>query len=391
MKFKLLTIVLSFTAFLSVLLYNQVSSANNSGVPGDSVQAFSSSNLSKLPQVETIQVEGLSYAPEIIGFGEAKAKFELSLKSDVSGKIVELNDNFVSGARIAKGSVLAKIDDTPYLVKLAQAKAQEAKALLNLQEEQRQGEVAYNDWLRNKVGGQKATPLILRKPQLEAAQAEYEYAKLAVKEAQRDLDNTKIKAPFDAVVVAVSVQPGSYVQPGLLIGQLHSISTVEVKVPLSEEQWLQLPQSISNLNDKQGYSASIFSTLDHTTSWEGKVARVERHLDADTRLRSIVISVESPLQQAIPLYSGTFVKVAIKGEARDTLYKLPASAISQQGNIWSVDESGKLHEYDASNVFSSGDYVYIESVKNKPIQVVKRPLSHFSEGMHVQTIEGALL
>ncbi|MBD1584155.1 efflux RND transporter periplasmic adaptor subunit [Pseudoalteromonas sp. S16_S37] len=391
MKFKLLTLVLSFAAFLSVVLYNKVCSASSSEVQGDPIQVVTKSNLSKLPQVGTIQVEALKYAPEIIGFGEVKAKFELSLKGDVSGKIIELDDNFVSGARVTKGSVIAQIDDTPYLASLAQAKAQEAKALLNLQEEQRQGEVAYNDWLRNKVSGQKATPLILRKPQLEAAQADYEYAKLAVKKAQRDLDNTKIKAPFDAVVVEVSVQPGSYVQPGLLIAQLYSIATVEVKVPLSEEQWLQLPQSLSSLNTTLSQSVTIFSTLDTTTSWQGKVERVERHLNADTRLRSIVISVENPLQQAIPLFSGSFVKVVIKGEARDTLYKLPASAISQQGEVWSVDDKGQLHKYSASSVFSDGDYVYIESLDSKPIQVVKRPLSHFSEGMHVQAIEGVLL
>ncbi|BBN81704.1 hemolysin D [Pseudoalteromonas sp. A25] len=391
MKFKWLSILLSCAAFLSVVIYNKVFSAPSTNAEGQIIQTGLENQINNMPQVETISVIAKQYSPKIIGFGEVTPKFELSLKSDVSGKIVHLNKRFVSGTKINKGTVVASVDDTPYIAALAKAQAQEAQALVKLQEEQRQGDVAYRDWLRNKEGGQKATPLILREPQLKAAKAEYEHAKLAVKKAQQDLDNTKIKAPFDAIVVDVSVQPGSYIQPGTQIGQLHSSEKVEIHVPLSEQQWLQLQDTISKSSARLNQVVALYSTLDETTTWTGEIERVERHLNRDTRQRSLIISVTEPLLQSTPLYSGTFVKVVIDGKAQDSLYKLPSSAVSQNGNVWFVDKQGQLNKYRASNVFSYHNNVYIKSLNNQPLQIVKRPLSHFSEGMSVQVIEGTML
>lgn len=336
-----------------------------------------------LPQISVTSANIGAFQAEIVGFGEARAMQELTLTSEVTGKIIALASDFNVGEMIPRGTVIAQLDSTNYQQALASAQATLAQAQLDLLEEERQSTQALNEWNRSGIEGQPASPLVLRTPQLALAKAKVTSAQADVAKAQRDLDNTAIRAPFDALVVSRDIQPGSILQNGSQVATLFSTDKVEIRIPLNDAQWSNLPRPATLSYEHQ--DVTLMSTSGDM-AWRGTVERVEQHLSSDTRQRALIVSVSNPFEYAQGLYPGTFVRAEIRGQARDNLWEVPASAISQQGEIWFVEGNGELHKTKAYRTFDVGEHSYVKPLDIEPDaikQIVKRPLSHFQEGMVV--------
>ncbi|MEZ8336665.1 efflux RND transporter periplasmic adaptor subunit [Vibrio cyclitrophicus] len=346
--------------------------------------------VSQQQQVSVVAATLGDYLAEVVGYGEAKSRYELMFSTEVSGRVEAISSQFETGQVIGKGEVIANIDSTSYQQAVTEAKANVAQAQLDLLEEQREGEQAKSEWKRSGLSGEPDSPLVLREPQLEQVTAALENAKLELAKAEQDLEKTTLVAPFDSLVVSRDVQPGSYAQTGTQIATLYSIDEVEVSVPLSESQWLSLPNSDNSQLKQQPWPVTL-SSSDGQFQWQGYVERVEQHLQQDTRQRSLIVKVDNPLEQQKDLYPGTFVKATISGKRLTQLWQLPASAISQQGDLWFVDANGQLSKSNANVEFEKGGLIYVDPTKlNNPnvsnsdsVQVVKRPLSSFKVGMIV--------
>ncbi|ROO69051.1 efflux RND transporter periplasmic adaptor subunit [Vibrio crassostreae] len=327
------------------------------------------------------------YQAEVVGYGEAKSRYELMFSTEVDGRVETISSQFETGQVIGQGEVIANIDSTSYQQAVTQAKANVAQAQLDLLEEQRQGEQAKSEWQRSGLSGEPDSPLVLREPQLAQVTAALENAKLELVKAEQDLEKTTLVAPFDSLVVSRDVQPGSYAQTGAQIATLYSVDEVEVSGPLSESQWLSLPNSDNTQLKEQPWPVTL-SSSDGQFQWQGYVERVEQHLQQDTRQRSLIVKVDNPLDQEKDLYPGTFVQATISGKQLTQLWELPASALSQQGDLWFVDDSGQLSKSNANVEFEKGGLIYIDPAKldleiGDSMQVVKRPLSSFKAGMVV--------
>ncbi|MEZ9717928.1 efflux RND transporter periplasmic adaptor subunit [Vibrio cyclitrophicus] len=346
--------------------------------------------VSQQQQVSVVAATLGDYLAEVVGYGEAKSRYELMFSTEVSGRVEAISSQFETGQVIGKGEVIANIDSTSYQQAVTEAKANVAQAQLDLLEEQREGEQAKSEWKRSGLSGEPDSPLVLREPQLAQVTAALENAKLELAKAEQDLEKTTLVAPFDSLVVSRDVQPGSYAQTGTQIATLYSIDEVEVSVPLSENQWLSLPNSDNSQLKQQPWPVTL-SSSDGQFQWQGYVERVEQHLQQDTRQRSLIVKVDNPLEQQKDLYPGTFVKATISGKRLTQLWQLPASAISQQGDLWFVDANGQLSKSNANVEFEKGGLIYVDPTKlNNPnvsnsdsVQVVKRPLSSFKVGMIV--------
>ncbi|MBW3695913.1 efflux RND transporter periplasmic adaptor subunit [Vibrio sp. T187] len=352
--------------------------------------------ISQLQQVAVINTQLGDYQAEVVGYGEAAPRYELMLATEVSGHVETISGKFESGQVVKKGEVIATIDATSYQQAVTLAKANLAQAQLDLLEEQRQGEQAKSEWQRSGLSGEPDSPLVLRKPQLAQVTAALENAQLDLKKAQQDLEKTQVTAPFDALVVTRDVQPGSYVQTGTQVATLYSIDEVEILIPLSESQWSSLP-SFDNEQLKNTPWPVTLKSSDGTHQWQGYVERIEQHLSQETRQRSLVVVVDQPLEQSVDLYPGTFVTASISGKQLEQLWQLPSSALSQQGELWFVDQQGLLTNTKADTVFEKDGYIYVSpsvdvspnqtissnTLEGHSAQVVKRPLSSFQSGMKV--------
>ncbi|PMN48967.1 efflux transporter periplasmic adaptor subunit [Vibrio lentus] len=404
MKLNTITIAITLVAGSSIfaaLAYNgsqvapapekanelTVSEPQAMSVDTKSIEATTLPAASQQQQVSVVLATLGDYQAEVVGYGEAKSRYELMFSTEVGGRVETISSQFETGQVISQGEVIANIDSTSYQQAVTQAKANVAQAQLDLLEEQRQGEQAKSEWQRSGLSGEPDSPLVLREPQLAQVTAALENAKLELVKAQQDLEKTTLVAPFDSLVVSRDVQPGSYAQTGAQIATLYSIDEVEVSVPLSESQWLSLPNSDNSQLKEQPWPVTL-SSSDGQYQWQGYVERVEQHLQQDTRQRSLIVKVDNPLEQDKDLYPGTFVQATISGKQLTQLWELPASALSQQGDLWFVDNNSQLSKSNADVEFEKGGLIYIDPTKlnveiGDSVQVVKRPLSSFKAGMVV--------
>ncbi|PML54832.1 efflux RND transporter periplasmic adaptor subunit [Vibrio lentus] len=404
MKLNTITIAITLVAGSSIfaaLAYNgsqvapapekanelTVSEPQAMSVDTKSIEATTLPAASQQQQVSVVLATLGDYQAEVVGYGEAKSRYELMFSTEVGGRVETISSQFETGQVISQGEVIANIDSTSYQQAVTQAKANVAQAQLDLLEEQRQGEQAKSEWQRSGLSGEPDSPLVLREPQLAQVTAALENAKLELVKAQQDLEKTTLVAPFDSLVVSRDVQPGSYAQTGAQIATLYSVDEVEVSVPLSENQWLSLPNSDNTQLKEQPWPVTL-SSSDGQYQWQGYVERVEQHLQQDTRQRSLIVKVDNPLEQEKDLYPGTFVQAIISGKQLTQLWELPASALSQQGDLWFVDNNSQLSKSNANVEFEKGGLIYIDPTKlnveiGDSVQVVKRPLSSFKAGMVV--------
>lgn len=390
MKKNALTLAVTLVAAGSIfaaVAYNGSQLAPPKG-PGETpaqeaqrVQPEQSASVSRvLSQVAVQTTQAHRYQAQITSYAEAQPRYNLSFTSEVNGRVVSLADDFETGKVVKKGQILATLDNTQYQQAVASAEADVAAAKLAYLEEQREGEQAKSEWQRSGLSGEPSSTLVLREPQLESAKAALDNAEKALTAAKKDLEDTRIRAPFDALIVARSIQPGSYVSTGDSIATLYSVDRVEVELALSEQQWLTL-QADGQSDVTQWQVTLTDSQSQH--QWQARVDRANQHITETTRQRSVIAVVERPLEQASPLYPGTFVKATLTGPEVDNLWQIPASAYSQQGEVWMVNQQGSLVKAAATKRFERNNFVYIDPLSEEAAQVVMRPLSSFQVGMKV--------
>ncbi|WP_221796888.1 efflux RND transporter periplasmic adaptor subunit [Oceanobacter mangrovi] len=333
--------------------------------------------------IRVVEATAGQYQAQLSGYGAASARFELTLTAKVSGVVESLAADFESGTLVKRNQLLAQLEDSDYRSAVATARQNLADAKVTLLEEQREYQQAAADWQAAGLDGEPDSPLLLRKPQLEAAEAALATAQASLTAANKDLQSTRITAPFDALVVNRSLIPGGYVSTGGEVASLYSTDRIEIPVAFSEREWLMLPDGLTL--QKQRWPVQI-RAVESGYQWQGYVNRVEQHLDTDTRQRSLIVALDKPFEQQPILPPGTFVEISLQGKQVDQVWKLPASALSQRGDIWFVGDNKQLARRAASVLFSDASSIYVQvpaGLTGKQL-VVMQPLSSYAEGSLVE-------
>lgn len=168
--------------------------------------------------VETMAVELRDYPVWIETQGVVESRRETSLAAEVSGRVAGISPNLKRGGTVAEGEVLVTIDPSDYRSALARAEAALAEAALVLAQEEARNEQARLDW--EKLGRGAGRPLVLREPQLAAAQAQETSARAEVERARRDVERTEISAPFAASIREAAVEVGAVIGAGQMIADI---------------------------------------------------------------------------------------------------------------------------------------------------------------------------
>ncbi|TYL48391.1 efflux RND transporter periplasmic adaptor subunit [Marinomonas sp. IMCC 4694] len=331
-------------------------------------------------EIATLTTNTGSYAATISASGIVKPRYSLTLSNQVSGEIIVLSDQFESGQVIKKGQVLLQLENSELTSAVANAQNTLAAAQLALKEEQRQGEQAKAEWAAAGFNSTPESDLVLRTPQLKAAQAQVSAAKASLTSAQTKLQHTKIAAPYDALVVARQVSLGSYLGTGSDVGTLYSVDRADIEVDLSSSDWLKLPDFERLLAEK--WPVDI-ANIDDESRWQGHISSINQHIDDTTRMRRLTVSVNSPLNQTPALLPGAFVTLLVKGKPLNNLWRLPSTALSQKSEIWYIDQDSRLAAFETTPRFFDAQYVYIQvpdNMINQTYQVLVQPYNSYIKG-----------
>jgi RND family efflux transporter MFP subunit len=337
---------------------------------------------SNAPRVTVVHVAPSNYQTSVVGHGEATPRYHLKLVAEVSGRVTRLSPKLETGARFDNGELLVELDDTSYKQALASAQYDLHDAEVAMLEETLNAEQAKDEWVRSGLKGDPESALVLHEPQLKAAKSKLAMVRQSVAKASADLSKTRITAPFDALVVNRDIQPGSYASAGTQLMELYNTDIIEASIPLSDTQWDKLPSPAELLTGK--WPVQLLSD-DGERSWEGYVSRIEQHINSENRQRALIIAVDNPLDQEIPLYPGSFVRAKIPGRHISGVWRIPESSLTQDMTIWYLDASSQLAKAPADVLFADNESIYIrpiESIDNT--SVVIYPLNSYLPGMRVE-------
>lgn len=292
------------------------------------------------PAVEVLEITVTDHQTRIFTQGVVESRRETQLASEVTGKVTSISSSLKQGGRVAKGEVVATIEDANYQAALAQTSSALAEAELALSQEQARVKQATLDWQR--LGrGAKSNPLVLREPQLRAAEARVASAMAEVRQAQRNVDRTQIMAPFDAAVRTASVEVGTVVQPGQAIAELYSNQDLQVRLPIPLDE-------LSFLERDSNGAAMGTITLQgklggDVEKWSATSIELDPQIDRRTLTAHWIVRVLPREDTAYPLPPvGLFVEVEILGKQLENVIVIPRRAVREDQQIAVVDSDQRL-------------------------------------------------
>lgn len=345
-----------------------------------------------VPVVEVVRAERGPHVFAVEGQGTVEPRTASALVAEVPGRVVSVSENFVEGGFFEAGEVLVRLDDRDTRAAVAQAEAQVAQARVALEREKEESRVAREEWQRFEREGEPSA-LVLREPQLAQARATLEAAEAQLERARRDLDRTRLRAPYAGRLREKLVDVGDYLQPGARAAAIYAVDYAEVRVPLFDQDlaFLDLPLGRRGVDadDAQGPRAVVHGTFaGEEHEWTGRVHRTEGEIDPRSRMVHVVVRVADPYGAAaddagVPLAVGMFVEVEIEGRRVDDVAVIPRRALLADDRV-GVVRDGRLELRDATVLRATRDTVVLADGVDDGDQVLLTRLDVLVDGMSVR-------
>ncbi|MCG8626914.1 MAG: HlyD family efflux transporter periplasmic adaptor subunit, partial [Proteobacteria bacterium] len=232
-------------------------------------------------------------------------------------------------------------------------------------------------------------------------QRKLQQAKIA--QAQRDLANTQVTAPFNLRVSALSIEADQYISKGQHLFSGDSIERVEItaQVAMSSLKNLfknhsNIPADLSTLSNDMARITGFQPTVqldmgnNQIASWDASFVRFTDSVDTQTRTLGMVIAVDNPLQKIIPgkrppLSKGMFVEVAIAGKVQPNSIAIPRSAV-RDGKVYVMKDDQRLEIRSVDKAFDQANLSIIEQGLNPGDQLVLSDLVPAVQNMLLKTV-----
>jgi HlyD family secretion protein len=352
-------------------------------------------------QVATIQRD---VPVEVFGLGTVEARVTSKIGFKVSGVLVELRADV--GDRVAKGALLAHLDDREQTARTARAKAATEQAEANLQKamanvekakanhanaaninERRQKLVQTNITSVESAETAKTAQdaavadMNLAASDVAVARAAIGDAKAQLQQEAATLDFHALTAPYDAMVTTRSKELGSALAAGESVFTLIDPNTVWVLAYIDESKAGEI---------RVGQAAEIVLRSHPGQRFRGNVARIEPESDRVNEERRIAIAYDR-LPDTFNI--GEQAEVYITTVHLPQAVLVPEAAIAglgkNRGTVW-VIEDGHLwtHEVTFGHRLLDGRYEVTDGLPDKS-QVVVQMRSGLRAGRAAKIAEEA--
>ncbi|MBE8219805.1 MAG: efflux RND transporter periplasmic adaptor subunit [Alphaproteobacteria bacterium] len=294
------------------------------------------------------------YTPQVSAFGALRARREVDLRAQVSGEVITTSPNFEEGAYVQAGEVLVEIDPFDYRAALDEAQAQLAGGRAMLVEAQASAQQARLDLTRTQSLAQRGTlsqktlddaqtTLTIRKARRDQQKALLARYKVQVARAQRNLQDTKLTAPFSGHLGDIAARTGRVLAPNERVANLSDAHAYDVRFNLSDADY---GRFLSRNSDIIGRKIDIFWDIGGSqVQLRGVIERVGAQISQATRGVDIFARIETKNkdQEAMPniLRSGAFVSVVLTGQPINDVVSIPKQAVYGDNLIYLI-EKGRL-------------------------------------------------
>lgn len=347
-----------------------------------------------VPVIRTVSVELQTLRLTVMSQGTVAPRTQTTLFPEIAGRVLQVSPSLADGGFFEAGAELLRIDPTDYRLQVVQAEAQIAQAKLSLETEEAQAEVARKEW--QSLGEGEAPPLLRRVPQIARAKAALSSARAALAQAERNLEKTRINAPFAGRVLRKNVDIGQYVTPGTSVATIYSVDYAEIRLPLPDEElaYVDLPLSYRGDGSRKRQPVVLLRTEfgQRQHSWTGRIVRTDGTIDPQTRMIHAIAQVADPYGRGPdpdrpPLAVGMFVEAEIQGRLMQDVVALPRAALRGEDQVLVVDSESKLRFRRVNVVRLERERVLIDSGLEEGELVSLATLATVVDGMKVQVQE----
>ena len=315
-------------------------------------------------KTQVVELVSQNYPTRITSQGNVRPHDQITLNSEVAGRIVRISPNFEDGAFFTEGDVLVELDTADFEATLANAEAQVARTTSSYALEKAQSDQARQNWKRlSSNEDEQPDPLVLRIPQLKQAEANVKSANAQLDRAQRDLERTRIRAPFDGRVRQRSVGLGQAIRINSTLGTIFASDYAEIRLPISAEDLplLALPENLGDPPVDVELSDSLKPR--NGALWKAEIVRTEGALDASSLELFAIAKVDDPFglhSGKPPLRIGQPVTASISGKILENVMPLPRLGVKRLDQVYLVDpDKMTLHNRTIVAIWADEDHVII--------------------------------
>ena len=264
------------------------------------------------------------------------------------------------GQAVAKGQLIAEMDDTQARNVLSGAEAQMMQAndaLARYKMLHDAGSLPEANWVE--------------------IQSKVAQAKSQLEVAKKNLADCRLTAPVSGIIGRKLVGAGETAMPSQAIVSILDISTVKVKVAIPEAE-------ISSIS---GNTSSTIKVEAINSSFSG--GRIEKGVQADalTHTYDIRINVANSHRKLLPGMVASVQFGSDKGEVRHEKILLPVTAVQKKADgtlfVWTVDKDSTAHRTTVTTGETIGNYISITDGLNVGDRIATEGYQKLSENNKV--------
>jgi len=262
-------------------------------------------------KVEVLVLEAKPFQSRIKATGTALAAQESYLSAPISGTVAQILVKV--GDRVKKGQILLRFDPTGF--RLAGEQAQAGIDAARTQVDSLKLELDRTAQLTRSDAVSTAT-LDRVKAQYDVARAQLEGAQVALKQTNKALNDTEIRAPYNGVIVDILKDIGEFApsMPPTNLIRIVDDSYLEVQAFLPEE----------NLEFAKTGSVATVSVESIDLATTGRVIFVSDRIDPDTQTFEVRIHIDN---QDRRIKAGSFCRITMDKRSLPDAILIPARAV----------------------------------------------------------------
>ena len=260
--------------------------------------------------VRTATVEKRDLPEDVVLTGTLKPRSQVQVVAEVQARLLRVVRE--EGARVAKGDVLAVLDDTDY--RLANDRARAALAVAEANRAHAQAEKERADNLL-KTGGITDRDHLSAQVAQQVAEAGLAQARAEAAIAAQQLARTQVRAPFTGRVAKRFPDPGAMIAAGAPLFTLVDDSVLEYRAPVASKDYAKV---------KVGAAVELAIDALSAARVEGRIVRIEPLIDERSRSFQVVVEVPGRAD----LVGGLFARAAVRvGQVSGALVVPPAALV----------------------------------------------------------------
>ena len=254
--------------------------------------------------------------------GFVQAQQEMDLKAQVSGQIT--GKFFKGGDTVVAGQKLYTVDARTYHANVLNAQAGVANARAALAVASLDAERYTKLYEQNAISKQALDNVIMQRDQAMAAVNAQE---ALLENAQINMTDTTVRAPFTGRIDTNAVEVGNYVVAGQTsLVKISNTDPVYVQFTMAEPEYLKL----SAAQDGNGGAAldNLTAVLSDGSTYDlkGKIAEVNRGINDNTGTLTIKALFENPVRRLLP---GMFAHIQATAGIQQNALLIPKRAVTE--------------------------------------------------------------